>query len=194
MPDHAGGVLTLTARELAGDLPSVCARTGQIDAIPTPVWFARSPSWAWLPLAVLALIAVVNASWAPLASWWTFAAILLPLLFSRGVTGRIPLSGEVRSRLAHLRRRRLVTMIVALLLTWVSVGLWLIGSRAGGLLVLGLVITLYLAVVGMFVAGRMIGVGGWPEDDGGATLKRLHPHFIDAVQLRRTGHRPDDAL
>lgn len=190
MTDQVGELLTLTAHELAGDLPRVCARTGEADAVPTPVWFARSRWWAWVPLAVLGLIAAFSASWAPLSSWWTFAALLLPLVFSRGVTGRIPLSASVRLRLAHLRRRRLVTMMVALLLTWVSVGLWLIGSHAGGILVLGLVIALYLAAVGMFVAGRIVGVGGWPQDDGGATLKRVHPDFVDAVHLRRTGHRP----
>ena len=190
MSTPATSLLRIDAEELAGDLPLVCARTGRHDALATPVWFARSPSWAWLPLALLLLAAMATTSWAPLASWWMVGAVVLPILTSRGVTGRVPLSPTVHDRIIALRRRRLGVILAALLLTWVAVGLWLIGSRAGGMLVMALVVGLYLMVVGMFWTGRHIGVRGWPEDDGGATLRDVHPAFVDAVQLRSTGHRP----
>lgn len=184
------GVVTLSEQELAGDLPMVCALTGRADAHPTPVWFARSPWWSWVPFGLLLAVAALRTSWAPLVSWWTVAAVAVPVVASRGVTGRIPLCEELRARRAALRRRRVTTMFSALMLTWVAVGLWLVGSRAGGMVVLAAVVALYAWSVAMFVAGRLLGVRGWPETDGGATLTHAHPDFVTAVELRRTGHRP----
>ena len=180
----------LTAEEVAGALPLVCARTGARPAELTPVWLARSRGWAWVPLAALGTAAAVTRSWAPRATWWAAGAMLLPLLASSGTTARVPVSVARRRRLANLRRRRLGTMLLALLLTWAAVGLWLVGSRAAGLMVMTVVVVLYVAVVGMFVLTRLLGVGGWPDDDGGVTLTRVHPDFADAVALHRTGHRP----
>lgn len=183
--------LVLTPEEADGDLPLVCARTGVADAVPTPVWLASSRWWSWLPLAGLSLTALVTGSWGPLASWWAFGALVLPFLASRGAIVRVPLSQGRRARLAALRRRRLGTMLLALLLTWLAGGLWvLLQARVAGLMVLTVVAVLYVAAVGMFVLTRRLGVGGWPEPDGGATLTRVHPAFVDAVELHRTGHRP----
>ncbi len=184
-------VLALTAEELRGDLPMVCARTGNVAQAMTPVWFTRSPWWAWAPLGVLMVTATATTSWAPLASWWAFGAVLLPILVSRGVTGQLPLDAATRDRLAALRRRRFTVVMSALLLTWVAVGLYLIGSRVAGIIVLAVVIGLYALTVGMAVAGRMLLVRGRPADDGGVVLTGAHPDFVAAVELRRTGHRPE---
>ena len=62
MSAPATSLLRIDAEELAGDLPLVCARTGRHDALATPVWFARSPSWAWLPLALLLLAAMATTA------------------------------------------------------------------------------------------------------------------------------------
>lgn len=187
---RGAGLVTLTAEELAGDLPLVCARTGRPAESLAPVWFARSPAWAWAPLAALAVWAAVRTDWGPLASWWTAGALLLPLVTSRGVTGRVPLDTTTRQRIAHLRTRRLGVIVAALLLTWVAITLRLIGSSAAGFVVLAMVVGLYVAAVGMFLAGRLLTVRGWPEPDGGATLRDVHPDFAAAVARRRTGHQP----
>ncbi|MGI9018008.1 MAG: hypothetical protein ACR2HR_13045 [Euzebya sp.] len=190
MTHDVAGTLNLSAEELAGDLPMVCAHTGHPAQSLTPVWFARSPTWAWLPLGALALWAVITTDWAPLASWWTFGALLVPLMFSRGVTGRIPLDQTTRRRIAGIRRRRFRLTMTALLLTWVAVLLRLTGSYAASILVFGAVVAMYLMVVTMVVYGRTLAVRGWPQEDGGVTLRDAHPAFVAAVELRRTGHRP----
>lgn len=187
MPDAP---LALTPEELAGDVPMVCVRSGNPADDLVPVWFARAPRWAWGPLAALAAWAAITTDWAPLASWWAAAAIALPLLTSRAVTGTLPLDLATRQRIAALRSRRARVVLLALLLTWVSVGLWLLGSRAGGLLVLALVLGLYAVAVAMAITGRRLGVRGTPAGDGGALLIDVHPGFADALDLHRTGHRP----
>ena len=183
--------ITLTPEELEGDLPMVCVRTGNPAEALTPAWFTRSPWWAWAPLALVVAVAVTTASWGPLASWWGAGAVLLPVLVSRGVTGRLPLDHTTRARLDALRGRRFRVLMSALLLTWVAVALQLLGSRVAGVLVVAVVLGLYLLVAGMFLAGRMIGVRGRPADDGGVVLADVHPDFVVAVELRRTGHRPE---
>ena len=185
-----GQLFTLTPEELAGDLPPVCVRTGETTTEVQHVRFTRAPWWSGLPLLGLAVWTVSAGSFAPLASFWVIVALLLPVLTSRGTSGRLPLSLPLRGRLAALRRRRMVFVLGALLLTWVSVSLLLIGSRAAGLLVLAAVLALYLSAVGSYLVSRSLGVRGWPERDGGATVRHAHPAFVDAVELRRTGHRP----
>lgn len=196
MSDPAGepagrtGQLRITAEELAGDLPPVCARTGEAGAAPTPVFFLRSPWWAWTPLAVVLGAAVVGTSWAPLASWWLLVALAVIAVASRGATGQVPLSASQRGRIANLRRRRRASTMAGLLLTWVAVALWLLGSRAGGILVLAAVLACYAASIAMSALARALGVGGRPTAEGGAVLTRVHPDFATAVALHRTGHRP----
>lgn len=182
--------LALTPEELAGDVPLVCVRSGNPADALVAVWFARTPRWAWAPLAALAGWAAVTADWTPLASWWSAGALALPLLTSRAVTGALPLDLPTRRRIAALRSRRARVVLLALLLTWVSVGLWLLGSRVGGLLVLALVLGLYAVAVAMAVTGQRLGVRGSPAADGGAVLLDVHPAFADALDLHRTGHRP----
>lgn len=182
--------VTLSAEELDGDLPMVCVLTGGPAEALVPVWFGRTSWWAWTPLAVLVGLALLQGSWAPLASLWTFAALLLPLVTSRLVTGRVPLAAGTTTRLAALRRRRIVALLSALGLTWVAVGLRLLGSRFASVVVLGGVVFLYVAGFAMGVAGRLLTVRGRPTPDGGAALINPHRAFVDAVELRRTGHRP----
>lgn len=183
-------LLTLSPEELAGDLPPVCVRTGRPATEGAAVRFARAPWWSLVPLGVLLLVAAVTASLGLLASWWLLAAVLLPLLSARGVGGRVPLSADLRGRLQHLRRRRLRLAFAALLLTWVAVTLALLDARAAGVVVLAGVVALYLLAVGTYVASRMIGVRGWPEADGGATLRDVHPDFVAAVEIHRSRARP----
>ncbi|CAN5495036.1 hypothetical protein BH23ACT9_BH23ACT9_04460 [soil metagenome] len=182
--------MTLTPEELAGDLPLVCVRTGRTAEALTPVWFARSPWWTWAPLLGLCAWAALRADWAPLATWWAAGALLLPLLVSRGVTGRLPLDASTRQRLTALRTRRFRVIVSALLLTWVAVSLYLIGSQGAGVVVLAVVMSLYALAVGMVLAGRMISVRGVPQQDGGVTIREAHEAFVAALELRRTGHRP----
>jgi hypothetical protein len=186
---RAAGV-TLTPDELAGDLPMVCVLTGRPAEATSGVWFARSSWWAWVPLGLVLGLAIGRASWAPLASWWAAGAVLLPILVSRGVAGRVPLDRSAQVRLARLRRRRSRTALTALGLTWVAVALHLLGARAAGVVVLAGVLALYLTAIGTVVAGRMLTVRGRPTVEGGVRLTNAHPAFVDAVELRRTGHRP----
>lgn len=191
MTHHSGGTdVTLSPEELAGDLPMVCVRTGRPADALAPVWFTRSPWWAWVPLAALCTAATVQSSWTPLATWWAAGALLLPVILSRGVTGQVPLDRGTRQRMAHVRARRFRVVMTALLLTWVAVGLWLLGSRAAGIVVLVAVVTLYLTAIAMALYGRSLTVRGRPQSDGSVILRRVHPAFVDALALRRTGHRP----
>ena len=183
------GDLELSAEELAGDLPPVCARTGQPAEL-AGVWFARSAGWTWIPLGLVVAVAVGRTDPSVLTSFWAVGAVALPLIFSRGTTGRIPLHQSIRARQANLRSRRLRTVLLALLLTWVAVALWLIDSRLAGVIVLGAVLVLYAGAVAMVILGRRLGVRGRPTVQGGARLRNAHPDFVDAVLLRRTGHRP----
>lgn len=183
-------LFTVSAEELDGDLPGVCVRTGAPTDELQHVRFARTPWWALVPVALLVLTAAITASLGPIASWWMLAAVILPIVTARGVGGRVPLAQERRDRLRDLRRRRLKLYFAALLLTWVSVSLVLLDARVAGLLVLAAVMALYLLAVGTYLAARVIGVRGWPEADGGATLRDVHPDFVAAVEIRRTGFRP----
>lgn len=180
----------MSPEELDGDLPLVCARTGGPAEALTPVWFTRSPWWAWVPLAVLGLAALVSGSWDPLATWLVIGALVVPLVLSRGVTGRLPLGRDVRRRMGQLRDRRVRTLLTALLATWLAVGLWLLGARAAGLIVLAAVLGLYGTAIAMAFYGRSLGVRGRPLPDGSVALVGVHPDFVDAVELWRTGHRP----
>ena len=182
--------LRISEDELGGDLPPVCARTGTPDGVPTPVWYASTPWWSAIPLAGLVVVVTASGFWTTGRFWWLLGGLAAPVLLSRAVTGQVPFSPELRRRMAELRRRRMRTVLSALLLTWVAVSLWLLESRVAAILVLGLVLVLYGLAVGMAVAVRMVGVGGRPEADGGATLTRVAPAFVEAVELRRTGHRP----
>lgn len=182
--------VALTSDELDGDLPMVCTRTGRPAEALVPVWFASTSWWAWLPLGLLCLLGVWQRSWAPLASLWAAGALVLPLLLSRMVTGRMPLEAPLTGRLAALRRRRFVTLLAALGLTWVAVALRLLGSGVASVIVLAGVIGLYVGGFAMAVAGRVLTVHGHPLPDGGAVVTNAHPDFVDAVELRRTGHRP----
>lgn len=183
-PDAARPI-RLTPREARGELPAVCVRTGDGAAVISPVRLARAPWWSAAPLALLLMAAAATGSSRLLASWWMAGALLLPLFTSRGMVARLPLSEEVRTQLRNLRRRRFRLMMGALLLTWVAVSLFLFVSRPAGVVVLAAVIAMYLLAVGTYVASRMVGVGGRPEDDGGATLRNAHPRFIAAVERGR---------
>lgn len=182
--------VTLSPEELAGDIPMVCVQTGEPAAALTPVWFTRSPWWAWLPAAGLVLAATTRSDLTPLSTWWAFGALLLPVVLSRGLTGQVPLGRRARRRIANLRARRFRVVMTALLLTWIAVGLWLIGSRAGGIVVLTAVVALYLVAIAMAFYARSLTVRGRPQDDGSVVLHQVHPDFADAVTLHRTGHRP----
>ncbi|MEE8599746.1 hypothetical protein [Euzebya tangerina] len=180
----------LTATELEGDLPLVCARTGEQTDGMVGVWFARSARWTWIPLAAVIALAIGRGDGRLLTSYWAVGGVVLPLVFSRGVRGRLPLDATLRQRQASLRSRRLRTILTALLLTWVAVGLWLLDSRAAGVVVLGAVLALYAAALGMAWVSRRLGARGRPTPEGGVRLINAHPGFVEAVELRRTGHRP----
>ncbi|WP_370325731.1 hypothetical protein [Euzebya sp.] len=189
---HPSGpvALRLSPEELDGDLPMVCAVTGRPAEALTPVWFAQTTWWAWAPLAGLAAWGLLSGRWAPLVSLWGVGALLVPVLTSRGVTGRLPLDHTTRARLANLRTRRSTVVIAALLLTWVAVGLWLVRARFAGFVLLVVVLAMYATAVAMAVWGRTLTVRGRPLPDGGVALRAVHPDFADAVELHRTGHRP----
>lgn len=182
--------LTLTAEELGGDVPLVCVRTGRPATRLVGVWFARSALWTWIPLGLVIAAAVGTGRSGILTSYWGVGSIAVPVIFSRGTTGALPLSPDLKARLSHLRGRRLRVLLSALLLTWVAVGLWLVGSHVAGVVVLVGVITLYLGAIAMVVYGRRMGVRGRPTGEGGALVHNAHPDFIDALELYRTGHRP----
>ena len=181
---------TLVEDELNGDVPAVCPVTGDTGFAQVGVWFARSPAWSWLPLAALVVWASLRASPAPLASWWLLGALAVPALTSRAVTGQLWLAASVVDRLGALRTRRFRLTMLGLLLTWPCVGAWLLGYRAAALVLLAVVLGCYGVAVLLAVVGRALTVRGRPRPDGGVDLRDPHPAFVDAVELRRTGHRP----
>ena len=141
-----------------GDLPEVCAKTGEPADLSWGTTLTHIPRWAWvlLPFGILPFLVASRIA-------------------SKRVDGLIPLSERASVRIAQTTRLRMIGLLVGGALLFI--GFVLDSQQATWAGIGGIAIASLATLVGVwwFVGGT------WDPKAETATLRRVHPAFVEAT-------------
>jgi hypothetical protein len=144
----------------AGELPSVCAVTGEATDRTVRFRFDSVPTWTWL-----------------LLFFGVFPFLIASFFATEKVEGQVPVVPQVIERYHRLRRRSFVlggtgVALVAIAFVAVRELVWV------GLAAIAFALVVGIIASRSFINGRLDDTGRWVK------MTRVHPAFVHQLEVR----------